>query len=246
MSKRAKKPQTEVKKTHKGTVKVKGFFNSSSKHPIKLEITAEPKEWEAFRFYTIQSSYMLDKQEQFFREFIDVVENAVKASKKQSRGKHKQRQEFVETVKNHASTLYPFLKYWCKQPLEQWPQLFQSVVERAKKEDNEIFFKQDDKYDPKILTAYCIDKVYGKEAQRLGLKSFFEFDERESVENFYFTYIQWSKDAHKIEKFLIEGHSTEDIARTLFILPAGEVAMLGPFYDSYPLKDFFEALIKAV
>jgi hypothetical protein len=56
----------------------------------------------------------------------------------------------------------------------------------AKKEDTEIYIKENDSYKPTELTAYCIDKVYGQIAHALGLKPFFEFEQRESIENFLY------------------------------------------------------------
>ncbi len=99
--------------------------------------------------------------------------------------------------------------------MEEWPDYLKKIIEIAEKEGHGYSIKVEDKYQPLVLTAYCIDKVYGEVIQG-KLKPLFEYEvrERDSLENFYLTYIQPIR-----EKWGFKEMSPQRVAEWGLILP---------------------------
>lgn len=136
--------------------------------------------------------------------------------------------------------LYPFLKYWGGKSLKDWPEPLKRIVDMAVQEGHEEIIRNGNKYDAKILTAYSIDKVHGKKSQTMGLMSFFEYDNRESFENFYYTYIKGTTIPVEIEKRYIKGKQRKEIENVFNSLLNGKYPEDGFYIGEWALQDLFE------
>lgn len=269
MSKEEKNDIPKAKKSRdKKFVKVEGYLDllSSLKFRIKLKVVATPKDWETLKYY-LQNVFSYERhlvlyeeedpeiigtsrqqlredEDQFLSEIYAFTDAALEAlKKKKPRGKHKRTLELVSEIKDKAGWLYPFLKYWCKKSIDSWPDPFKCIIKIAENEGVEDFLEMKGKYDPVVITAYCIEKVHGKEAKKLGLKPFFEFEERESIENFYFTYIQAKKLPQFVHKSLIAGKEPKEVEMIFNLLLKGETIKIDTtIYYLFPPKDIFESL----
>lgn len=223
----------------KDFINVRGYLDLRTAPPIKLEIKATPDEWEAFRDYILDGYYLSKPNMHLLHELLAIADCAIQSlEEKKPRGKNKKSHKLVEKIKEESAFLFAFLKYWCKkQPLGKWPKPLKDIIELAKREDIDCKLgKSGNRYDPQVLTAFCIDKVHGTEAKKVGLKPLFESGKRDSIDNFYFTYIQDKRLPREVEKSSIEGKTSDEIEQRFYSLLKGDVA----FYYSFPLRDLFE------
>jgi len=181
---------------------------------VNLKVTATPEAWRKLELFVRKHPnwFGLCFHSHFANPAVITINE-----KNKPRGKQKEIFHFANDIKKYAGTLYPFLKYWCNQPLKAWPDYLRRVLESVKKGGNldnlyVVDLKSQRKLDPKGLTAYLIDQVFRNGGQSIGLKSFFEFGDRESIENFYITYIQSDKRPSKIHTQFIKDKTPQEIA----------------------------------
>ena len=176
--------QVKPGRTKKEPLTVTNFIDL--KNTIKLKVTATPDNWK--KLNQLLSENREEFARDFYHKFIDIALYKVILPKK-PRGKQKDTFSLALNIKSDASCAYDFFSYWCKRPLEEWPDYLKRIIEIAEKEGHGDSIEVKDKYQPLVLTAYCIDKVYGKAIQG-KLKPLFEYEVRDSLENFYLTYVQ--------------------------------------------------------
>jgi len=227
-----KNPLKKVKKrvkqrTKKSPVTVESFFTSFPREPrkrrkegsfsflhselkgVELKVTATPDAWEKIE------SFALDHPDWFGLEFHScfaqpaVLEISEK-SKPKPRGKQKKIYHLVNDIKIHASILYAFFSYWCRKPLEEWPDYLKTLIElieMAKKDRwfDYIFKEKRGTNKPYRLTRYCIEKVYGETINSLGLKLF------DDPKNFLKTYVHPGRRAERFTK-LFGSKSPQEVA----------------------------------
>lgn len=189
---------------------------------ISAKITATPEDW--LYFYNFFLEYPEGIGWEVYNNFILPAHEEI-GKTPLPRGKQKQTSGLVSQIKLAIGWLYPFLSYWCKQPLENFPDYLKKLIEQIRKKNlEELIIKQDRKsYNAIALTAYCIEQVYGEKQ----LKSFFEFEERESLENFRITYISKNNRVKTVFKRFIEGKSHQEIQNLAY---------------RYPLRSIFESI----
>jgi hypothetical protein len=227
----------------KDFVKVHGYLDLRTTPPIELEIKATPDDWESFQEYLFDIVYQKEPPKQLLNELRDIAYCAMQSlEQKKPRGEHKRRGNLEETLKTEAGLLYPFLKYWCGKSLKDWPEPLKSVVDMALREHTDEILRNGNKYDAKILTAYCVDKVHGIEGLKLGLKRLFEHYNRESFENFYYTYIKGTSISAYIEKKYIKSKQPQEIEGAFNSLLKGKYPEGGFDSSELALRNLFQAL----
>ncbi|OPX95464.1 MAG: hypothetical protein A4E58_02108 [Syntrophorhabdus sp. PtaB.Bin006] len=193
--------------------------------PIKLKISLKPKDWLALGKYW-------DKNKDAFEYDLAWIMALVREKlKPRPRGKNKDLAGLIESIKSEAAWLYLILSYWCSKPKEARPKYIVDILamadSEAKSEDYEGCFrnssaansshsqkriadgKQKNEYNVKLVTAYCIQKIYGKEVKS-QLDPFFSFDPDYGISNFYITYIG-SRGIKRLQKAFIEKRTEEEI-----------------------------------
>ena len=214
----------QVKKSKRGLIVAHCF---SSLHPelkgVVLKVIATPSDWEKLGSFTHDHPYLFGHQ--FYSHFVQPAKLEIH-EKNNPRGKQtKQIQRMANEIKIAAGKLYAFNRYWCKTPFIEWPGYMKRVIGIAKKEGHEDYLKPNiykNEYVSKQLTAYIIDKVYGLSAERVGLKPLFEYQNRESTENFYITYIQGKKGLSKTNFQLIKSKTSQEVAQLIYTDPTLE------------------------
>ncbi len=201
-----KKGQSKGKKP----IKVTGFLADD----IDLTISATPNEWIKLDRYIHDLKKMEPLKYDLYYSFIW-------PALEQCQRKKSEKQLFTDRLKFRAGYLYAFLSYWCKKPLKEWPEYLNKLITIAEKDGYAEYIKTiRGRYDPKELTAYILEKVYGKDRRKYRIKSF------ENIDNFYITYIHDNKRPARQLK-------------TLKLLQPAEVKLLA--YKA-PYNDIFNAL----
>ena len=225
----------ELPITIEGFIKIKegaflqgeGFKQKEDK--IKLKVTIPSSDWRKLWKFCLR--YTDDFAKQFWSNLIYPAMKELE-TKKGARGRYKESKHFVNWLKDDASFLYAFFTYWCKNPVEDWPDYLQRLISKVKKDGwyDYIFKEKGGTNRPYRLTRYCIEKVYGALLESCGLKPFAD------PKNFSETYIYGNGRAARVTKFFIEGKTHQK--------PQGkkprEVANLA--FEPSPLKFIFERL----
>jgi hypothetical protein len=231
----------------KKSITVTGCLDSNSSPPIMLEIKTTPDEWDSLQQYLFDARLPENNYgDRIIADLFKFTSCALETvEEKKPRGQHKKTKPLVDVIKEQASYLYPFLKYWCKKPLEQWPDPLKNIVVMASKDGYGYLLRKTDKnnsFVPEILTAYCINKVHAEEAKKLGLLPFFEDDKRGSVHNIYFTYIKGDGTSQDIYKTYIKGKTYTEVEHYFNAFLSGQTKIDGIIYYSFPLRDLFKSL----
>jgi len=214
-------------RTKKDCIIVEGSF--SSIHPelkgMVLKATARPEEWEKIE------SFVLDHPDWFGLEFHSRFANRAVLEideKNKPRGKQKKVYHFVNDLKIHAGILYAFFSYWCRKPLQEWPDYLKALVGLAKNDGflfplskaktksskhllKEIMFGGTKA--PYRLTRYCIENVYKEPIKELGLRLF------DDPFNFIKNYIHADGRAERFIKFF-SSKSPQEVANFAYSMPA--------------------------
>lgn len=211
-SKGRNKPRKKVSQRKKGSaITVRDFFDPSLYRELKgieLKVTASPESWNRIERYVLENPawFGLAFHSQFANPAILAIHE-----KNSPRGRQKKVHSFVERVKIDSGILYPLVCYWRKQVSSEWPIWVKDGLEKAKVEGIDLIGLGGN-LDPKMLTAYIVGKIWGGTAKEIGLKPFFEIEERDSIENFYLTYIQPSRIRKRIAG-LIKGKTPQEVTR---------------------------------
>lgn len=192
------KPSIELQKK-----KITGFLNSRN---IKLKINARREDWIRLDYY-FQSA---------FDEFIDdlssnfVIPAIEYLTRRPLPGKHKNTYPLVSKMKIKASALYALLSYFLKRPL---PEYLRKLIQMAEEDDKARYLiKNENKYNPKELVMFCIEKVYGEKIKSAGLNPF------EDSEWFYETYIVPGLD--KFRRRYITNKKPQEVANLVYWVPS--------------------------
>lgn len=200
-------------RTKKDSIIVEGSFCSI--HPelkgIVLKAMARPEEWKKIE------SFILDHPDWFGLEFHSHFANPAVleiSEKNKPRGMQKKIYHFVNDIKIPVGILYAFFSYWCRKPLEEWPDYLQRLVEMIKKYDwfDYVFKGQRGTNRPYRLTRYCIEKAYGETINSLGLKLF------DDPKNFLETYVHADRRAERFTQ-VFGSKSPQEVATFAYIYP---------------------------
>lgn len=202
-------PGPRRRSTHKKRpLTIKGSLDANA---IKLKVTALPEDWGRLEDYLSGISGE-DFVNEFFEEFINPALESFRG--KALKGKHKSQYWLTKALKDNSSILFPFLSYWCKKPSEKHPEYLKKLIKKAEEDDyGSHIIKKNNKYSANGLTEYCVMKLYGNDAKRLGLSPFDDSD------NFYKTYILGNKRAARFIKLYMEGRTQQGITNLAYTLP---------------------------
>ncbi len=175
---------------------------------INLKIVVSPEDWEKLWWYCLD--HFDDFAKELWRNVI-YPKGKEFESKKGARGKHKYRKAFVQRMKTEAGWLFPFFSFWCKLPLEKWPDYLKKLLTMAKKDEHIV--KRNGKYDPQSLTEYSLTRIHGKDIEKFKLRPF------NDPFNFYLTYIQTSNRPQIIQRQFIEGKTPKEVETLPFSQP---------------------------
>lgn len=185
-------PGPSKRVTHKKRpVTITGFLDAGN---IRLKVTALPENWEKLERYLDDEDFISEFIEQFINPALDSFRG------KALRGKHKSQYWLAKDIKDKASALYPFLTYWCK---KEQPEYLKKLIKKAEEDEYGEYIKENL---AKGLTEYCMWKLYGKDADRLGLKPF------DDPTTFYQVYILGNKRAARNIKLSMKGRTQEEIS----------------------------------
>lgn len=209
-----KKRKRIVKKNRDGSVTIDNDFTlaylkKGERLKVELKVTAMPDAWKKIE------SFSLNNPNWFGLEFHSHFANPAVL---ETRRKQKKSQYFINEIKIHSGALFAFLKYWCRQPVKEWPEYLGKILDLCKRDEGYSLYIKTQKgdYDPIALTEYCISKVFKDSIQALGLKPF------DDPSNFYITYIQDQKRPQGITKGFIKGKTPQEIASLAYTIPALE------------------------
>jgi hypothetical protein len=209
------------RRTKKDRIRVEGSIPFHSKDlsissvPLKdsvdLQVSASPEDWKKLEKLFYQRPERL--AEDFFYSFIFYAVWEI-SDKKLPRGIHRYTKHIVEKIKIDAGYLYPFFQYWCKKPLEEWPDYLRNFVRMTETSGDGIFIQnRKGDYGAKELTIYSLERIHGGDAEKQGLKPFHD------SESFYVRYIQADKRASKIKKEYFTHKFPNEIGNLAFELP---------------------------
>jgi len=209
-------------RTKKSPITVKRCFSSIHREleGARLTVTATPGDWKKVESFA--HNYPGFFGAEFHSSFANPAVLRI-CEKNKPRGKQtRQIQVFANDIKIQSGILYEFISSWCGKTFREWPKYLKRIMEMAEKEGHEDVMKREieDGYQPKELTAYIMDKVYGEPVQKIGLKPLFEYKDRDSIENFYITYIQGKKKAREVIKKLMDGKTPREIEALAYTVPA--------------------------
>lgn len=104
-------------------ITVRGCLDSKYSNPIVVEIKATPDGWDSLQQYLYDAGLPDNNYgDQIIDDLYKFTEYALETiEKKKARGQHKKTKVLVNVIKEQACYLFPFLRYWCNKPLEQWP-----------------------------------------------------------------------------------------------------------------------------
>jgi len=190
------------RRTKKDSITITNFIDH--KNSIELIVKASPENWK--RLDQLLSENPEEFAKDFYEKFIRIAFYKEILPKK-LRGKHKDSFPIALEIKTTAGMLYAFLSYWCKKPVEEWPDYLTKLAIMAESEGYGIYVRQGRYFkDAKELTFYCMEKAYREKAEKHGLTPF------KDLENFYLTYIHGTRVSayHKKE---IKDKPPETVAR---------------------------------
>lgn len=169
-----------TQRTLKDPIKVDGYIDAQW---IPLKIIATPEAWEQmWKFYLEKPDlFASDIYSQFIEPVVGVF--GQRLNEKKLRGKHKGSASFVGKIKMSACWLNAFLSYWSKKKPKEYPKCIKSI--KIDKDSEMEIIKRSGKFKPIALTAYILEKIYGKEMKKYKINPFFD-----GLENFRITYIQ--------------------------------------------------------
>lgn len=169
-----------TQRTKKDPIKVDGYIDAQC---IPLKIIASSEAWKEMRTFYLEKPdlFAWDVYSQFIEPVVGVFGNRV--YEKKLRGKHKGSSSFVDEIKMSACWLNAFLSYWSKKQQKEYPECIRFIM--IDKDSKMEFIKPSGKFKPIALTAYILEKIYGKEMKKYNIYPFFD-----NLENFRITYIQ--------------------------------------------------------
>ena len=168
-----------TQRTKKDPIKVDGYIDAQC---IPLKIIATSEAWGEMRTFYLEKPglFASDIYSQFIEPVVGVF--GKRAYEKKLRGKHKGSASFVDEIKISACWLNAFLSYWSKKQQKEYPACIRFKIDKV---DKSKIIKTSGKFKPIALTAYILEKIYGKEMKRYNIYPFFN-----NLENFRITYIQ--------------------------------------------------------
>lgn len=157
------------KRTKRGLeIEVDGSFLSPFGN-VKLAISASPDDWKALRNLYVENPELL--LESLYQKFLrpEFYESVVKPP----RGIHSKRWNFNQKIKETAPFTYSLVDYCLGKKQEDWPMTFKEVVKEYEAEElgSPSYYGKKLRVKAYELTAFILEKAYGKERERLDPKS---------------------------------------------------------------------------
>lgn len=161
--------KTRWKRT-KGTrlISAEGTFLlfPSPRDGVKLEISASPDTWRTLYIMSLARP----------ADIVSIIRNLSKATfdymtvKPRKEG-YGDREDFIDKVKRYSAYVYCWTRYWLKKPEDIWPEPLKELVrrmgrypDRGRREGSKS----------RIITAYIMERDFGKERKRYRLKKWTE------------------------------------------------------------------------
>ncbi len=133
---------------------------------LSIEISASPDAWRTLYIMSFVNP----------GDIVNIIRNPSKAaydhiSLESGRGIDRSEEDFVNKVKRYAAYVYCWALYWLKKPQDEWPEPLKKIVNKMGKS---AYHKSQKTPQPQRVTAYIMERDFGKERKRYRLKKWTE------------------------------------------------------------------------
>jgi hypothetical protein len=135
---------------------------------VKLEICALPKAWKTLYILSQIAPERIAKNINI-NSISEAVFNKIEA--KPGRGPHRGREDFVRKIKGIATYIYYWTDYWLKKHPNEWPNSLKEIIKEGRDQiiKERSHYGKPEKLKPSRVTAYIMEKYYGKEREKHDL-----------------------------------------------------------------------------
>ncbi len=136
---------------------------------LSLDISASPDAWRTLYIMSFAKPETI----------VNIIRNLSKAaydhiSVGSGRDIDKSKKIFLNKVKRYAAYVYCWASHWLEKPQEEWPEPLKEIV---KKIDKSAYHRSERKPQPQRVTAYIMERDFGKERKQYHLKKWTEHPE---------------------------------------------------------------------
>ncbi len=183
--------------------------------PFEVRMALAPFDWRRLEYYWFEMNNTFEP------DFTLMILHATEQMAPKPRGKSGKDSGLIRKIKGSAPYLYMYLKHFLDGPVAKYPESVSVILREANKEakdrdDPDRFVKsrghtkEAASYDPVLLTAYCIQRIYGTMTND---HAFFSFDDDEwDSQSFYVTYLSGSLNKIRSASRTISKRSGESVA----------------------------------
>ena len=131
-----------------------------------IEISASPDAWRTLYIMSFGNP----------GDIVNIIRNLSKAaydhiSVGSGRGTDRSKEDFVNKVKRYAAYVYCWALYWLKKPEDEWPEPLKKIVNKMGKS---AYHRSQNTPQPQRVTAYIMERDFGKERKKYHLKKWTE------------------------------------------------------------------------
>ena len=128
----------------------------SSREDLTLEISASPDTWRTLYIMSFVKP----------EDIVSMIRNLSKATFDYISAKAG-REDFVDKMKRYAAYVYCWTEYWLKKPQDEWPEPLKELVRKL---DKDARHGRKERPKPRRVTAYVMEKDFGKEREKYHLR----------------------------------------------------------------------------
>jgi hypothetical protein len=129
---------------------------SPPREDLTLEISASPDTWRTLYIMSLAKP----------EDIVSMIRNLSKAAFDYISAKPG-REDFVDKMKRYAAYVYCWAEYWLKKPQDEWPEPLRELVQKL---DKDAYHGRKERPKPRRVTAYVMEKDFGKERGKYHLK----------------------------------------------------------------------------
>jgi hypothetical protein len=132
----------------------------------KLKISALPEAWEAlYILYYMKPEYV----EGLIFHFAMTAYKEL--HRKRGRGVQSGREDFMHRMKWYTAYIYHWVNYWFKKSPKEWPNSLRKIIKEGGNQlESFTYLGKEKRLRTDSVTAYIMEKRFGKERKRQGLK----------------------------------------------------------------------------
>ena len=133
---------------------------------LSIEISASPDAWRTLYIMSFGKP----------GDIVNIIRDLSKAAYDNitvgsGRGITRSREDFVNKVKRYAAYVYCWAFYWLKKPQNEWPEPLKTIVTKMGKS---AYHRSQKGPQPQRVTAYIMERDFGKERKNYHLKKWTE------------------------------------------------------------------------